>query len=145
MITPIKDILEIDKIIRNTIIEESEFEANRVLNAISVRGQNLSKLVEDNIYMSYDLDDLIIIFEVIPNPSFNDNVTMEEDDGSITNYSNFYVNINGVKYLIGQGNNVYETQSNNIYLFLPKGTRVYFTSDYVKASSLYVFPLKGVN
>ena len=93
MITPIKDILEIDKIIRNTIIEESEFEANRVLNAISVRGQNLSKLVEDNIYMSYDLDDLIIIFEVIPNPSFNDNVTMEEDDGSITNYSNFYVKI----------------------------------------------------
>ena len=47
MITPIKDILEIDKIIRNTIIEESEFEANRVLNAISVRGQNLSKLVEE--------------------------------------------------------------------------------------------------
>ena len=60
-----------------------------------------------------------------------------------TYHGSFFAYISDIQYKVGQGNNVNETQSNNIYLFLPKGTKIYFTSGYVEASSLYVFPLKG--
>ena len=59
-------------------------------------------------------------------------------------YGEFKAYINEVGYLIGYGNSTNFYQSNNIYLFLPKGTKVYFTSGYIEASSLYVFPFKGV-
>ena len=61
-----------------------------------------------------------------------------------SNYSGVSAYINGTEYLLGGGNASNISQSNNIYLFLPKGTSIYFTDGYVWASSLYVFPLKGV-
>ena len=61
------------------------------------------------------------------------------------NYNGVYAYINGTKYILGAGNATNISQSNNIYLFLPKGTSIYFTDGYVWASSLYVFPLKGAN
>lgn len=59
-------------------------------------------------------------------------------------YIGFYAYINGTQYILGAGNNYNMIQSNNINLFLPKGTSIYFNNDYVMANSLYVFPLKGV-
>lgn len=63
---------------------------------------------------------------------------------SIAYYYTLDAYINGTKYFLGAGNANNITQSNNIYLFLPKGTSIYFNDGYVWASSLYVFPLKGV-
>lgn len=93
MIDAIKEPLEIDKIIRKVLIEQSELKSKRVLNAISVRGQNLSKLINENEYSSYTLNDTFIIFETLSNPSSNNNVVMEEDDDTITCYSSFYIKI----------------------------------------------------
>lgn len=93
MINFIKEPLELDKIIRNVLIEQSELNSKRVLNALSVRGQNLSKFITENSYMSYNLSDIVIIFEISSNQSSKSNVVMEEDDDTITDYSSFYVKI----------------------------------------------------
>lgn len=93
MIKPITDTLELEKIIGEVLEQQSNLPSERILNAISVRGQNLSKLIENDVYMSYNLSDLVIIFEVIFNPNSTDNVSMEEEDESITVYSAFYVKI----------------------------------------------------
>ncbi len=93
MIKYINDTLELEKIIGEVLEQQSDLPSERVLNAISVRGQNLSKLIEKDVYISYDLSDLIIIFEVIFNPNSTDNVSMEEEDEIITVYSAFYVKI----------------------------------------------------
>lgn len=106
MIDVIKESLEIDRIIRNILIEQSELESNRVLNATSVRGQDLSKLFKDKIYKSYELDDLVILFETVFRPNSNNNVVMEEEDTTITNYSAYYVKVlvygNKSPYLINK-------------------------------------------
>lgn len=93
MISSITDIIEIDKDIRNELIRHSELNPNRVLNAISVRGQDLSKLVDERTYMSYNLSDCFIIFEVVMNTRSSDNVIMTESDESITDYSVFDVKV----------------------------------------------------
>ena len=93
MINSITDTLEIEKIIGEVLENQSDLPSERILNAISVRGQNLSKLIENDVYVSYNLSDLVIIFEVIFNPTSTDNVSMEEEDESITVYSAFYVKI----------------------------------------------------
>lgn len=93
MIKAIKEPLEIDKVIRNVLIKQSELSSSRVLNAASVRGQNLSKLIEEDTYTSLNLSDILIIFERVFNPNSKNNVVMEEEDDTITIYSSFYIKI----------------------------------------------------
>lgn len=93
MINPINNFLDIDKQIKKILEIQGELPSNRVLNAISIRGQDLSKLIEGKIYESYDVSDLFIIFEKVFNPSSTDNVSMTENDGSITNYLSFYIKV----------------------------------------------------
>lgn len=93
MIPVIENLMDLDKHIRNELIEQSGLLAKRVLNAISVRGQDLSKLIDDNIYMSYNLSDCVIIFEVLIDSDSSDNVSLTEKDESITDYSAFNVKV----------------------------------------------------
>ena len=93
MISVIENLMDLDKYIREELILQSGLEGNRVLNAISVRGQDLEKLVDEKIYMSYNLRDCVIIFEVVLDSNSSDNVSMTEEDESITDYSAFDVKV----------------------------------------------------
>lgn len=93
IIDAITNPLEIEKIIRNEIIKQSGLDSSNVLNGISIRGQDLIKSIGDNIFVSYDAKDSVIIFEVVFNPSSSNNVSMTEEDESITVYASYNVNI----------------------------------------------------
>lgn len=71
----ITDLHEIEKIIRNILIEQTNLPGTRILNGQSIRGQDLSKLVGEKIYKSYNLKDNVIIFNLTLRDSENVNFT----------------------------------------------------------------------
>lgn len=79
MIRPINSMHDADKILREMIINLSELDPKKVLNSNSVRGVSLEKLIDTNIYTSYNLNDNIILFDVTPTTSEN-NLTQEYED-----------------------------------------------------------------
>lgn len=60
----ISNIHEVEKVIGNLLASEAGISNNRVLNALSVSGVDMSKFIEDNVLGSYDLDDVVIVFEL---------------------------------------------------------------------------------
>lgn len=94
MIKTIQELQEIDKILRNVIIQQSELQADRVLNALSIRGTDLEKQIQTDEYISIDLNNSMILFEVYSRNSEN-NMTMEEDDenNSLTSYCSFMIKL----------------------------------------------------
>lgn len=64
MIPCLLNLRDIDKIIRSEIITQSELNSERVLNALSIRGVDLEKLVTQLKYTSIDTADILILFEV---------------------------------------------------------------------------------
>lgn len=85
MIQSISNIKDLDKIWRNKIIEQSNLPAKNVLNGLSIRGVDLSNYITTNISMSYSLKNIAVVFEISTSSS-EDNISMEEDDGDITEY-----------------------------------------------------------
>lgn len=76
-------------LIRNMIISQSNIDSNHVLNSLSIRGQDLQKLIQDtNIYMSYDLNDKIILFKISKNDNTN-NVQLSEENDIISLYTSY--------------------------------------------------------
>lgn len=76
----IKDFNDIIKILRNTIIIQSQLPAERVLNSLSLEGTELDKLLEESRYNSIEQEDTTILFELNSTPQSNSNVSMEEGD-----------------------------------------------------------------
>lgn len=60
----ISSIHEVEKVIGNLLASEAGISNDRVLNALSVSGVDMSKFIEDNVLGSYDLDDVVIVFEL---------------------------------------------------------------------------------
>lgn len=92
MITPITDLNEINKYIRQTLIAQSELDGSHILNALSAGGQDLIKDIGDSIYISYERKDCVILFELMDNNS-STNLTMSEIDNSISSFSSYKVHI----------------------------------------------------
>lgn len=72
MITKTLDIQEINKIVRNQIIQQSELSPNQVMNGVSVHGQDLIESINKYAYKSYDLKDSFIVFELQSRESSSD-------------------------------------------------------------------------
>lgn len=78
MIAKIEDI---DIIVAKYLTSLSRLDANRVINGNSVHGPDLSKVIQDNISLSYDLADSVIIFTTsIEN---NDSDYTEHDSSNV--------------------------------------------------------------
>lgn len=91
MIKNIENFNNLISTFRMMLIKQSELESNRVLNANSVRGQDLSKLTNNNIYTSYKTDDLVMLFEFFEN-SNDSNVSFTLDD-TINQYTSYKVKL----------------------------------------------------
>ena len=68
--------------IRPVLSEQSGIDINRILNAISVRGPDLLKLISESQSMSFDLGDCFIVFDLIESDPEEAVVLHEEDDST---------------------------------------------------------------
>ena len=88
MITPIESVDELNKLLRIELMKQSELDATKVLNALSLHGNDMSKYLSDSIYKSLEVSDTILFFELQSRSDIKD-VSMSESDGSITYYKPF--------------------------------------------------------
>ena len=70
------DILE--EILRSVLIEQSGLNEEQVLNSLSIHGEDLDKLFEEQVYVSIDRTDAILLFELTSRESTSD-ITDEDD------------------------------------------------------------------
>lgn len=92
----IKDIKNINKIVGNMLVRQSGLDRSRIINGHSVRGVNLSKFVTDNVKLSYNLSDSVIIFEIDPANNDDVNITEESESGNIRQF--VYVEVKVIIY-----------------------------------------------
>ncbi len=85
MMTPIKEISEIDKIIRPVLIKQSELQDKRVLNGLTTHGVMLQRLIQDQVYQTLEPDNNVLIFGLHGRTDDPDK-SMTEEDGSIIHY-----------------------------------------------------------
>ena len=85
----IQSIHDIEKIIGNVLYRQSKLNRKNIMNALSVRGSDLSKFITDTVKQSYELSDLAMLFEVTVDESENSNFTEQLDDRIIQ--SNAYL------------------------------------------------------
>lgn len=68
-------------IMGDLLTTQSELDGSRVINADSIRGPELSKLIDEKVYLSYNLKDSVIIFDISERDGVD--ITMEDEDGNI--------------------------------------------------------------
>lgn len=85
MMTQITNLHDIEKIVGNMLVKQSQLDRSRIANAITPRGVDLSKFVTENVKLSYDLHDVVIIFEVIATDVEGINFTEAETDNENSN------------------------------------------------------------
>ena len=101
---------EIIKVLRNTIIENSDLPAERVLNALSARGTDLSEILNHTQVYSYSLKDVFILFELLKDENGNNFVT-KKDDNSMLTISSYKFHI----MIYGNGSNDYSQIIRSIF------------------------------
>ena len=127
----ITDISNIDKIIGNMIVKQSNLSRENILNGRSVRGIDLAKFIADKILSSYELTDSVIIFTT--NASNAINVTEVQKDESIYEAMSFEVQFT-----------IYGNQS----LYLAKILKARFESEKVRndllEQGIYVIDIDSI-
>ena len=90
MITNISDFYEINKILRDELLTQTELPEDHVLNGLSIHGSQLEKRLIDQKFEPFKITDSIIVFQLnARNSSSNTTQTIEEDLVVTSSYS-FY-------------------------------------------------------
>lgn len=76
----------------NTLVIQSQLSQDHVLNVNSPTGIDLSKLLLDNIYVSYLRTNSVILFEFLRN-SDNNNMSYTKENDDINKYTSYKVHI----------------------------------------------------
>lgn len=92
MIVKTSDIQEINKIVRNQIILQSQLTPEQVMNGVSVHGVDLLERINRYAYKSYDLMDSFIVFKLDSRDSEND-MSQTREDGTIKMISSYAVQV----------------------------------------------------
>ena len=74
--------IDLIKNVRSEILTQSELVNERVINAVSVRGPALSKLINNNTSTSINLHDVLIIFELLVDTDSDQNIVLTNEDDS---------------------------------------------------------------
>jgi len=83
--TQITNLHDIEKIVGNMLVKQSQLDKSRIANAITPRGVDLSKFVTEKVKLSYDLKDVVIIFELLATEVKSINFTEAEKDDEDSN------------------------------------------------------------
>lgn len=78
---------QIESILRSNLIIQSELSAEQVLNSLSIHGEDLDKLFDEQVYVSIDRTDALLLFELQSRQSDSD--VSNSDDDSILTYRSF--------------------------------------------------------
>lgn len=78
----INNIADLDKLFRTTLINQTELKPEMVRNALSCFGETLEKLLADQIFVSIDNCDVILLFELQAKDS-QDDVSFTDSNGSV--------------------------------------------------------------
>ena len=73
----ITNLQELEKILRNELITQTELSSEYVLNALSVRGTDLEKRLSDENLISIDISNSFVLFYLQSNENANHNFTEE--------------------------------------------------------------------
>lgn len=94
MIT-LSNIDDLEKVIRTQLIAQSELNPKFVRNSLSLHGEALEKVLNDQIYASIDNKDALMLFELRTRDNESD--MSEDENGNISYYKSFeiYVMIYG--------------------------------------------------
>lgn len=72
--------VNIIKTLRSTIINITGIKGEKILNKNSVRGTDLSKIIDEVDVMSFDLSDVVILFDLLENDTDNNFIIPEKDN-----------------------------------------------------------------
>ena len=89
MITAISETKEIEKIIRQQLIAQSELSPDRVLNGLNEFGEDLDKEIKDDVFDAIDIENNTLLFELQFRHSSSDISFTENNDTS--KYASFEV------------------------------------------------------
>ena len=85
---------ELNKILRQVLITQSELDEERVLNALSLYGTELDKYLSDSIYESVDQNDTTLLFSLEARNSTSDvSIVNENEVDNITYYKAFKLSL----------------------------------------------------
>lgn len=79
----LSSVKELNKILREVLVSQSQLSQSKVLNALSIHGEDLDELFEEQIYTSIERYEVMILFELQSRRNTSD-VSMTNDDGTIT-------------------------------------------------------------
>lgn len=88
----IENFKELNKILRNLLIQQTGLPSENVLNGLSIYGAALEKRLQDQKYNSFEPSDSVIVFELALRNSSSD-VNMTNDNDYITSYSSYSLNL----------------------------------------------------
>ena len=89
----ISNLHDIETIVGNMLVKQSQLDKSRIVNAITPRGVDLSKFVTEKVKLSYDLNDVVIIFELLATEIEDINFTEAEENDNIRENSAFEVKL----------------------------------------------------
>lgn len=121
-------IKEVSKIIRNFLNEITGIKLENIINGNSIRGPEMEKKISDNIYCSYDNDDILIIFTISSRENTYNDISFETDEyGNLIKTVPLEINLciygndsmdlmNSIKSNVLSDGGRYRLYSNGIYL-----------------------------
>ena len=92
MIIKTTNIDELNKIVRNTLIEQSQLEPIKIVNGVSIHGQDLIKRINDYVYKSYEPQDALIVFDLQSRDSSN-SFSQTKDNNTISYYMSYAIHL----------------------------------------------------
>ena len=104
-----ENINDIEKIIRAKLIQQSQIDGKFVRNSLSLHGEALDKVLNEQIYTSIDKNDVLILFEL--RSRNNDNDMSETNNDRIEYYKSFEI------YVIIYGDNSTNIANNIVARF----------------------------
>lgn len=76
------NVKELNKVLRNQLILQSELNEKRVVNALSIYGETLDKLLEASVFDSYASQDTVLLFELVSR-DLNSDVSFTDSNNKI--------------------------------------------------------------
>lgn len=86
----LSNINDIEKIVRKYLISQSQLESKFVRNSLSLHGEELEKLIFEQVFTSIDVSDCMILFELKSRDNSLD-FSETEKDGSLSYYKSYTI------------------------------------------------------
>lgn len=130
--TQITSYNELNKIIRNQLLAQSQLDSTRVLNALSIHGDYLDKLISQQEYTSITVDDSILLFELTSRDNSSD-ISMTDANDNIIYDTSWAIKVT-----------MYGTQTSNLARVIAARFRSELVRNTLQEQGIYVESVSNV-